>query len=85
MENENKIKGFKLNSDDTFTELPTNTAKDKANELIIKFGELAIDVVIEILDVIEPEDNIMYFEIHFWTDVYNILIDDTKSIWKIKH
>jgi hypothetical protein len=67
----NTIHSFKLNDDGSFTENKVSDAK--ANELKTKFGELAIDVVNEVLGTIEHEDNRMYYEIKFWTDVQSVL------------
>lgn len=69
----NKIKSFTLNDDNTFTENKTIESEDKANELKTKFGDLAIDVASEVLSTIEHEDNRMYCEIKFWTEVKGIL------------
>lgn len=60
------IHSFKLNDDGSFTENKVSDAKEKATELKTKFGELAIDVVNEVLGAIAHEDN---YEIKFWTDV----------------
>lgn len=65
----NTIHSFKLNDDGSFTENKVTDANEKATELKAKFGELAIDVVNEVLNAIEHEDNVMYYEIKFWTDV----------------
>lgn len=69
----NTIHGFKLNDDGSFTENKVPDAKEKANELKTKFGELAIDVVNEVLSAIRHEDNVMYYEIKFWTEVQSVL------------
>lgn len=69
----NTIHSFKLNDDGSFTENKVTDATEKATELKTKFGELAIDVVNEVLGVIEHEDNVMYYEIKFWTDVRSAL------------
>lgn len=47
--------------------------KDKAAELKTKYGELAIDVVNDVLNAIKHEDNVMYYEIKFWNKVLNVL------------
>jgi hypothetical protein len=70
----NTIHSFKLNDDGSFTENKVSDANEKANELKTKFGELAIDVVNEVLGAIEHEDNVMYYEIKFWTDVKSVLV-----------
>lgn len=72
----NHIHSFKLNEDGTFTENKPTQAQDKVQELKTKFGELAIEVANEVLNAInaiEHEDNVMYYEIKFWTDVKCIL------------
>lgn len=69
----NTIKSFKLNEDGSFEENNKTNNDEKANELKAKFGELAIDVVKEVLGAIEHEDNLMYYEIQFWTDVKDAL------------
>ncbi len=70
----NTIHSFKLNDDGSFTENKVSDATEKANELKAKFGELATDVVNEVLGAIEHEDNVMYYEIKFWTDVQSVLV-----------
>ena len=70
----NTIHSFKLNDDGSFTENKVTDATEKATELKTKFGELAIDVVNEVLGAIEHEDNVMYYEIKFWTDVRSVLV-----------
>ena len=47
--------------------------KLKVIELEEKFGNLAIDVVNEVINAIKHEDNKMYYEIKFWNEVKNIL------------
>lgn len=69
----NTIHSFTLNDDGTTTENKVTVATEKATELKTKFGELATDVVNEVLGAIEHEDNVMYYEIKFWTDVRNAL------------
>ena len=69
----NTIHSFTLNEDGTTTENKVTKADGKATELKTKFGELAIDVVNEVLGAIEHEDNVMYYEIKFWTDVQSAL------------
>jgi len=70
----NTIHSFKLNDDGSFTENKVTDATEKATELKTKFGELASDVVNEVLGAIEHEDNVMYYEIKFWTDVRSALV-----------
>ena len=70
----NTIHSFKLNDDYSFTENKVTDATEKATELKTKFSELAIDVVNEVLGAIEHEDNVMYYEIKFWTDVRSALV-----------
>lgn len=70
----NTIHSFKLNDDCSFTENKVTDATEKATELKTKFSELAIDVVNEVLGAIEHEDNVMYYEIKFWTDVRSALV-----------
>ena len=67
------IKSFDVRNDGSFSENKVLNTDEKANELIGKFDHLAIDVVNEILDAIKHEDNVMYYEIKFWTEVKNIL------------
>ena len=69
----NTIHSFKLNDDGSFRENKVTDATEKATELKTKFGKLAIDVVNEVLGAIEHEDNVMYYEIKFWTDVRSAL------------
>ena len=69
----NTIHSFKLNDDGSFTENKVTDVTEKATELKTKFGKLAIDVVNEVLGAIEHEDNVMYYEIKFWTDVRSAL------------
>jgi len=73
MKKVNTIHSFRLNEDGTTTENKVTKADEKATELKTKFGELAIDVVNEVLGAIEHEDNVMYYEIKFWTDVKSAL------------
>ena len=75
MDKVNVINSFVLNDDRSFTENKATDVNDKANQLKSKFGDLAIDVVNEILGAIEHEDNVMYYEIVFWNDVKNSLTD----------
>lgn len=70
----NAIHSFTLNDDNSFTENKVTDVNKKVTELKTKFGELAIDVVNEIIGVIEHEDNIMHYEIKFWNDVRSILL-----------
>lgn len=67
---------FKIDENDNFVEAGTSDADKKAEELQMKFGGLAIDVVDEILDVIKYEDNSMFYTITFYNEVKNILIDE---------
>lgn len=67
---------FKIDENDNFVEVGTSDANKKAEELQMKFGGLAIDVVDEILDVVKYEDNRMYYTIKFYNDVKNVLIDE---------
>jgi hypothetical protein len=69
MKEVNTIHSFVFNDDGSFTEKKVSDANEKANELKTKFGELAIDVVNEVLGAIEHEDNVMYYEIKFWQKV----------------
>lgn len=69
----NTIHSFTLNEDGTATENKVTRVDEKAIGLKTKFGELAIDVVNEVLGAIEHEDNVMYYEIKFWTDVRSAL------------
>jgi len=57
----NTIHSFRLNEDGTTTENKVSNANEKANE------------VNEVLGAIEHEDNVMYYEIKFWTDVQSAL------------
>jgi len=70
----NAIHSFTLNDDNSFTENKVTDVNKKVTELKTKFGELAIDVVNEIIGAIEHEDNIMHYEIKFWNDVRSILL-----------
>jgi hypothetical protein len=72
----NTIHSYRLNNDGTFSENKVTNPEDKADELKTKFGELAIDVVDEVISAMEHEDNGMYYEIKFWTEVKEIL-----NIW----
>lgn len=67
---------FKIDENDNFIEVETSNANKKADELLLKFGGLAIDVVDEILDVIKYEDNSIYYTITFYNEVKNILINN---------
>ena len=67
---------FKIDENDNIIEVGTSDANKKAEELQMKFGGLAIDVVDEILDVVKYEDNRMYYTIKFYNDVKNILTDE---------
>lgn len=71
MEKVKTIHSFKLNEDGSFTENKVTDANEKATELKLKFGKYAIDVANEVLSAIEHEDNLMCYEIKFWTDVRN--------------
>ena len=67
---------FKIDENDNFIEVVTFDANKKAEELQMKFGGLAIDVVDEILDVIKYEDNSMFYTITFYNEVKNILTNN---------
>lgn len=75
----NNIHSFTLNEDGTFTENEVTDENEKALELKNKYGNLSIDVTNEVLGAIEHEDNRMYYEIKFWTDVRQILLDEIKD------
>jgi len=60
---------FVANGDGSFTEVKATVTNDKAKELKEKFGDLATDVVDEVLWAIKHEDNRMYYEIKFWNEV----------------
>lgn len=47
--------------------------EDRALELIEKYGSMAKDVAIDILDSFKHEDNRMYYEICFYEKVISIL------------
>lgn len=61
------------NIDGTFTENKVDLPKIKAEEFKNKYKYLAKDVVNDILDTIKHEDNVMYYEIKFWTEVKELL------------
>jgi len=65
----NVVHSFTLKEDGTFAENKATRATDKAEELVKKFGDKAIDVAIEVIGAIEHEDNTMYYEIKFWKEV----------------
>lgn len=68
-----KPKAFKVidaeNGEVKFEEIKSSTSKEKAEQLIAKFGKLAEDVADEVLNTIKHEDNTMYYEIKFWEEV----------------
>jgi hypothetical protein len=64
-----------VNADGTFTVIPKTNAKEKAKRLIRQFGPLAINVVAEVLGSIQHEDNVMYYEITFWKEVKDIIMN----------
>jgi hypothetical protein len=69
----NTIHSFEVNDDGSFLENKATKPEDKAAELKTKYGELAIDVVNDVLNAIKHEDNVMYYEIKFWNEVLNVL------------
>jgi len=80
----NTIPSFKLNEDGSFTENKVTDMNEKATELKTKFGELAVDVVDEIIGAIEHEDNVMYYEIKFWSSVRDVLNKYYSSVKNLK-
>jgi hypothetical protein len=69
----NYIHSHTLKEDGTFIENKPTQVKEKVEYLKTKFGKLAIEVATEVLSAIEHEDNRLYYEIKFWTDVKNEL------------
>lgn len=80
----NTIPSFKLNEDGSFTENKVTDVGGKATELKTKFGELSVDVVDEIIGAIEHEDNVMYYEIKFWSSVRDVLNKYYSSVKNLK-
>ncbi len=74
MEKVNTMHSFTFNQDGTTTENKVTEPKAKAEQLKMKFGEFAIDVVNEVIGAIEHEDNVMYYEIKFWNEVKGFLL-----------
>lgn len=69
----NTMHSFTFNEDGTQTENKATDPKAKAEQLKTKFGELATDVVEEVIQAIEHQDNVMYYEIKFWNEVKTIM------------